>query len=113
MKVRQIGDIEPNLWIGHIDVKADTSDHFLSDVPGAIVIVLALASNGANFEHVVTAALNEEDMTVISISDAELFSTRLRNGFANDGIKKLATYVNNESPVLCHTFFPYLSVCEQ
>lgn len=86
MRMKQRDDIEHNLWIGRINVKVDTSDHFLSDVLGAIVIVLALASDEANYEHVVTAALKKEDMTVISISDAELFSTRLRHSYVNDEV---------------------------
>src|SRR5947208_5632723 len=78
-------------WIGLAEVVAAQPSSTLASGEGAYVHMLALATNLDEFETLVFAYLRRDNLTVVSLEDAETLDDRIANGHISDELLALAT----------------------
>ena len=93
-----------DVWIGVVGVRPLPGNTRLEGAEGAYVNALALVSNGADYELVVTRALRELEFSVFEFDDVETFADRVEKATIEEGLEELATVVRGTGRVQFGTF---------
>ena len=92
------------VWIGLAEVVAAKPGATLGSGEGAYVHMLARATDSEEFEAVIGAYLRQDNLTVVSLEDAETLDDRIAYGHISDELLELASTLDEQTPVAAGTF---------
>ena len=98
---------EKALWIGGARVVQPKRHGTLGDADGAYVNVIALAAGRSDFRLQIKNALEELNLTLVRLADAELLAERLEKHTMHKELHVLAKEVNRTGSIrfdVFHTF---------
>jgi hypothetical protein len=95
-------------WIGLAHVKPRRGNEILGTSSGAVVPVLALARDQADFVSKVIEKLESYDFDVVEIDDMESCSSRFEKCEISSEVKARAESLSKDNPVALHTFHTYV-----
>ncbi len=99
-----------DVWIGVVGVRPIPGNTRLEGAEGAYVNALALVSNAADYELVVTRALRELEFSVFEFDDVETFADRVKTATIEDGLEELASVVRRTGRVQFGIFHRFSDV---
>jgi len=94
MNIKKQNEVKKEVWIGLVNIKPKPGNTlFDKDVIGAYVNVLAQATNINEYSNEVVKMLNNYNVKLINIEDAEPLSIRRSNFNVDDNLIKLSLEV--------------------
>lgn len=96
-----------DLWIGGARVRQPKRNGALGDADEAYVNVIALAAGRADFRSQIKKALEELNLTLVRLADAELLAERLEKHTIHKGLHALAKEARRTGSIRFHVFHTF------